>query len=286
MDPAQLTATRAAIEAAEPVYDEAPPFSDADLERALAAADVLRAGGDGAAMVAPQELAALSPDEAGRLVADLAVAGRVDALVMVVTATPPHRYPIATLLRMAAALPHDCTRGTCSSGPSPWRPRSGCAPRSTRWAPTPRSTDVLTQVATVRTVVAAETPYRWWVEPEMAMAEPHGQRQRPRAGERRRARRDRAPRPRRRRHPEVLPPPRRRGLRAAGRRRDRPALRDHRWASSSARTRSWCPARRWSSRWARPSSWRSCCSTTRRRSRSPAARARTSPSPTCSPTRR
>ena len=61
----------------------------------------------------------------------------------------------------------------------------------------------------------------------MAMAEPLGNGREPRAGGRHRARRDRAPRPRRRRHPEVLPPPRRRGLRAAGRRGDRPALRDH-----------------------------------------------------------
>ena len=97
--------TWAWIEAVEPAYDAAPPFSDADLDRAQAAADVLRAGGDDAAVVGPHELAALSPDGAGRLVEDLAATGRVDALAMVVMATAPHRYPLVTLLRAAAALP-------------------------------------------------------------------------------------------------------------------------------------------------------------------------------------
>ena len=166
-------ATRAAIEAAEPVYDDAPPFSDADLERALAAADVLRAGGDGAAMVDPQELAALSPDEAGRLVADLADAGRVDALVMVVTATPPHRYPIATLLRMAAGLPLEYERDMLVRAVA-LAPAVRLRSALDEVGADPALEDVLTQVATARTAVAAETPYRWWVEPEMAMAEPMG----------------------------------------------------------------------------------------------------------------
>src|SRR5215207_4686119 len=97
MDPA----ARTAIDAAEPVYDDMPPFSDADLERARAAAEVVRAGGDEASGVSPHDLAALSPDDAARLVEDLAAAGRTDALTMVVTATPPHRYPLTTLLRTA-----------------------------------------------------------------------------------------------------------------------------------------------------------------------------------------
>ena len=93
------------IEAVDPVCDSAPLFSDADVERAQAAADLLRAGGDAPAMIGPRELAALSPDGAGRLVQDLAAAGRADALKMVVTSTAPQRYPIVTLLRAAAALP-------------------------------------------------------------------------------------------------------------------------------------------------------------------------------------
>ena len=163
------------------MYDDAPSFSDADLDRALAAADVLRAGGDGAAMVSPQELAALSPDEAGRLVADLADAGRVDALVMVVTATPPHRYPIATLLRMAAGLPPDYERDMLVRAVA-LAPAVRLRSALDEVGADPALEDVLTQVAIVRAFVAAETPYRWWVEPEMAMAEPMGNGREPRAG--------------------------------------------------------------------------------------------------------
>ena len=98
MDDATVTAA--------PAYDDAPPFTDADRERALAAAEVLRAGGD----VGPDDLVALSPDEAGRLAADLAAAGHLDTLALVVSSTPPHRYPLAALLAVAAALPVDDAR--------------------------------------------------------------------------------------------------------------------------------------------------------------------------------
>jgi len=158
--------------AAEPAYDAAPPFSDADLDRAVAAAAVLRAGGDDAAAVGPHELAAISPDEAGRLVADLAAAGRTDALVMVVSCTPPHRYPLATLLRAAAALPAELyardmlVRAVALA--SALRLRAALDEVGADAA----LTEVLAQVSAARTALAAGPPYRWWQQPEMAMAEP------------------------------------------------------------------------------------------------------------------
>jgi hypothetical protein len=166
-------ATRAAIEAAEPVYDDAPPFSDADLERAMAAAEELRRGADVWA-VGPHALAALAPDEAGRLVEDLATAGRVDALAMVVTATPPHRYPIATLLREAAGLPPELSARDLLVRAVALAPAVRLRSALEEVGADPALSDVLAQVAAARTAMAAEPPYRWWVEPEAAMAEPPG----------------------------------------------------------------------------------------------------------------
>ena len=70
---------------------------------------MLRAGGDDAAMVGPHDLAALSPDEAGRLVEDLAAADRVDE-PWPWSSPRPHRTATrsSTLLRAAAALPAGC----------------------------------------------------------------------------------------------------------------------------------------------------------------------------------
>src|SRR5688572_5805699 len=110
MDPGTSTAISAAALAASPAYDDAPPFTDADRDRALAAAEVLREGGAETGSVGPDDLAALSPDEAGRLAADLAAAGHLDTLALVVSSTPPHRYPLAVLLAAAAALPVDDAR--------------------------------------------------------------------------------------------------------------------------------------------------------------------------------
>ena len=163
-----------AILAAEPAYDAAPPFSDTDGDRALAAADVLRAGGDDAALVGPHDLAAISPDEAGRLVADLAAAGRTDALVMVVTSTPPHRYPLATLLRAAAALPRELWARDMLVQAVALAPRLRLRSALDEVGTDPSLVDVLTQVAASRTALAAGPPYRWWQQPEMTMAEPPG----------------------------------------------------------------------------------------------------------------
>jgi hypothetical protein len=173
MDPAQLTAIRAAIENAEPVYDEAPSFSDADLDRANAAAEQLRSGAE-VWSVDPHELAALSPDDAGRLVEELAVAERVDALTMVVSATPPHRYPIGTLLRTAAAMPPELFARDMLVRAVALAPAVRLRSALDEVGADPTLSDVLTQVATVRAELAAGPPYRWWAEPETAMAEPPG----------------------------------------------------------------------------------------------------------------
>ena len=162
MDDATVTAA--------PAYDEAPPFTDADHERALAAAEVLRAGGD----VGPDDLVALSPDEAGRLAADLAAAGHLDTLALVVGSTPPHRYPLAALLTVAATLPvDDARRGALVRAvalATPLRLRSALD----EVGADPALGEVLAEVAAARTELAAGPPYRWWGAPEMTMAEPPG----------------------------------------------------------------------------------------------------------------
>jgi len=148
MDDATVTAA--------PAYDEAPPFTDADHERALAAAEVLRAGVD----VGPDDLAALSPDEAGRLAADLAAAGHLDTLALVVGSTPPHRYPLAALLTVAATLPVvDARRGALVRAvalATPLRLRSALD----EVGADPALGEVLAEVAATRTELAAGPPYR------------------------------------------------------------------------------------------------------------------------------
>lgn len=172
MEPTTRSATRAAIEAVEPRYADRPEFSDADLDRARASAELLRAGGDEVARVAPDDLVALSPDEAGLLVEDLASAGRMDALAMVVTATPPDRYPLATLLRAAAQLPPELWARDMLVRAVALAPARRLGSALDEVADDPTLDDVVAQVAAERTSLAAGPPYRWWHEPEMAMAEP------------------------------------------------------------------------------------------------------------------
>lgn len=166
--------TMTAALALEPAYDAAPAFSDADLERGRAAADVLRAGGDEAGSIGPDDLVALSPDQAGRLAADLATAGRVDELALVVSSTPPHRYPLVALLAAAAALPVDDARRSALiravALATPLRLRSALD----EVGADPSLEEVMAEVATVRTELAAGPPYRWWGAPQMTMAEPPG----------------------------------------------------------------------------------------------------------------
>ncbi|MBF4763334.1 CHAT domain-containing protein [Nocardioides islandensis] len=166
-------ATRAAIEAVEPAIETAPAFSDDDLDRARAAAADLRAHGDDS-MVDPADLAALSPDEAGSLAQDLADSGQSVALEHVVEATSPQRYPLMALLRMARALPpelyaHDMMiQGVALAS----RLRMRSLLDDLEANPDPELDALMAKVATVRTSLAAGPPYRWWHDPETAMAEP------------------------------------------------------------------------------------------------------------------
>jgi CHAT domain len=172
MEPTTRSAARAAIEAVEPAYDEMPAFSDADLDRARTAAEVVRAGGDEASGIGPDDLVALSPDEAGRLAEDLASAGRMDALAMVVTATPPHRYPLTTLLRAAAQLSPELWTQAMLVRAVALAPARRLGAALDEVADDPTLDDVLAQVAAERTSLAAGPPYRWWHERETTMAEP------------------------------------------------------------------------------------------------------------------
>jgi hypothetical protein len=113
----------------------------------------------------------LSPDDAGRLVADLAAAGRTDALVMVVTSTPPHRYPLATLLRAAAALPRELYARDMLVQAVAVAPAKRLGSALDDVGSEPGLDEVIGQVAAARTTLAGGPPYRWW-RPGMAMAEP------------------------------------------------------------------------------------------------------------------
>ena len=235
-----------------------------------------RAGAD----VGPDDLVALSPDEAGRLAADLAgvAAGGAPrhASPSSSAPTPPHRYPLAALL----PLPPRCPSTT-----------PGVAPSSGRWPG-----DAAAAALGARRGRRRSRPRRG---ARRGRRRAHGAGGRPAVPVVGRTGDDdgRAARQRRRREtptdetvfrdgeadPQVLRP---------SRRRRRPSAPTWWWstspsrspsASSTARTAAWSPARRWSCRSARPSSSRSSCSTTRRRSRSPAARAHASPSPTWQP---
>ncbi len=172
MDPATRAAIEATIEGPGPVYDEMPPFGDADLDRARTAARALVQGGDEAAAVGPHDLAALSPDDAGRLVEERAEAGRTDALAMVVTATPPHRYPLMTLLRAAAGLPAELWARDMLVRAVALAPAKRLGSVLEEAADDPSLSEVWKQVAAERTALVSGPPYRWWQEPEMAMAEP------------------------------------------------------------------------------------------------------------------
>ena len=221
---------------------------------------------------------ALSPDEAGRLAADLAAAGRLDALALVVSSTPPHRYPLAAPADRRRACPSTTAAVAPSSGRWRWRPAAaalGARRGRRRSAPSARCSPRSPR----RAELAAGPPYRWWGAPEMTMAEPPGTRrsgpETPTTPSSATARRPASPTP-----ASTSPGPSAPTWWWSTSPSRSPS------ASSPARTAAWSPARRWSCRSARPSSSTSSSSTTRRRSRSPAARARGSPSPTWRPSRR
>lgn len=81
-------------------YGHAPDFSDADTRRARSAATSIAGGGE----ADTGDLAALSPDLAAPLVVDLVSGARYDVLSRAVETMPPHRFPVAMLLRTAAAM--------------------------------------------------------------------------------------------------------------------------------------------------------------------------------------
>jgi hypothetical protein len=154
---------------AAPAIDTPPDFSDDDVAAARAAADEMRAGVD-LWDVSPARLAALPPDEAGHLAADMAAAQRTDLLMVAVTATAPQRYPLATLVRYAAdqlGEARDDLVQAIALAP-PLRLRDALA----EVAGEPGVEEVLEQVAARRAELAAGPPYAWWHQPEMAMAEP------------------------------------------------------------------------------------------------------------------
>ncbi|MEO6510593.1 MAG: CHAT domain-containing protein [Nocardioides sp.] len=171
MDPAQWTATRAAIEAVEPIVEDAPHFNDAEIELARSTAADLRAQGDNA-VVNPDFLAALSPDEAGGLASVMADAGQIIALQYAVTSTPPHRYPLAKLLRAAAGLTPDLYSHDAMIQAVALAPKLRLMSAIDEVAGDPQLQEMVAEVAAVRTTLAAGPPYRWWREPEEAMAMP------------------------------------------------------------------------------------------------------------------
>ena len=160
--------------AAAPAYDDAPPFTDAD-RRARAG----RAPRPCAQVtdVGPDDLVALSPDEAG-------AAGRGPRRDC--RAAPRQRSPSSSAPRRrtatrsspccvaAATLPaDDARRGALVRAvalATPLRLRSALD----EVGADPALDEVLAQVAAVRTELAAGPPYRWWGAPEMTMAEPPG----------------------------------------------------------------------------------------------------------------
>ncbi len=164
-------ATRAAIEAVEPAYDAAPDFSDADLDRAQAAAADLR-GGSEPWQVDQQALAALAPDDAGRLAQELVDADRFDALEMVLESTPPHRFPLVALMRYAAPVGREMYLRDVLVKAIALAPALRMRAALDEVADDATLDDVVQQVAEVRATLAGEPPYQWWQHAEAAMAEP------------------------------------------------------------------------------------------------------------------
>ena len=110
---ARLLAAVASIVAVDQVpYDDPPSYTDDVLARARTYADALRRGEAADDVTLLNDLPALSPDEAARLVSDLAASGRVKELCWTVRFTQPHRYPVAVLLRAASEQPQGEARST------------------------------------------------------------------------------------------------------------------------------------------------------------------------------
>ncbi len=162
-------ATRTAIEAVEPAYDAAPDFSDDDLDRAREAAAALRAGSE-PWQVDQRALAALAPDDAGRLAEELVDADRFEALEMVLESTPPHRFPLVALMRYAAPVGREMYLRDALVKAIALAPALRMRAALDEVADDASLDDVMSQVAEVRGALAAGPPYRWWQHAEAAMA--------------------------------------------------------------------------------------------------------------------
>ncbi len=167
-------------QADEPAYDVAPAWPDHDLDRATEAARLLIQGGPETGQVGPDSLVALSPDAAGQLVADLAQAGRTDVLAWVVAAVPPHRLPVAALVRTAAGTPEGYERDAllrAAALASDLRLGRGLV-EALADVPEPDRralANAVAALAALRAELVDGSPYRWWHEPEAAMSEPPGE---------------------------------------------------------------------------------------------------------------
>jgi hypothetical protein len=157
-----------AIEAVEPGCEEAALFSDADLDRAMAAADVVRRGGPDAERVGRYDLAALSPDAAGQLVSDLVKDGRMDAVTWVVAGVPPQRLPAGVLLRATGSMAIGGPERTAIVHALAVMPRI----RLLRGFAEAPDADLAAEVAAARAEAAAGPPYVWGYGPPRASAEP------------------------------------------------------------------------------------------------------------------
>ena len=177
---ARLLAAVESIVAVEKIqYDDPPSYSDEVLARARTYADALRRGEAADDVTLLNDLPALSPDEAGRLVSDLAAAGRVKELCWTVHFTQPHRYPVAVLLRAASEQPRGEARWalvTAVAVTSQVRLLRGIEEAIGDGAAKAALADVVADVASARTTQAT-TSYNWWLylgglEPMGTKAEP------------------------------------------------------------------------------------------------------------------
>ncbi|MEZ5093659.1 hypothetical protein [Nocardioides sp.] len=147
-------------------YAPEPDFSDAQADRARAAAAALARGSDAAV----DDLAALSPDAAAAVVTGLVSAARYDVLARVAVAVPPQRLPVPLLVRTAAAvapgLPARDALVQAAARTSELQLLRGLAEVvGHAGAGLSAVVPVIEGVATVRRVLGF-APYQWWPDAE------------------------------------------------------------------------------------------------------------------------
>ncbi len=177
---ARLLEAVASIAAVDQVpYDDPPSYTDDVLARARTYADALRRGEAVDDVAFLNDLPALSPDEAGKLVSDLAASGRIDELCWTLHFTQPHRYPVAVLLGVAIELPPGEARSTLARAAavtSQVRLLRGIEEAIGDGGTDAELAEVVTLVASTRSTEAT-TSYHWWLylhgaEPPGTEAEP------------------------------------------------------------------------------------------------------------------